>query len=87
MIPNLTAAVCVGNVPPPSSNAKVNPSDITYPANNVPGTIAIPDKMLVRSTEALYILLSGSGLVTGTVYNATGAVLEAEFSRESNLYI
>lgn len=87
VIPNVTFAICIGNCPPPSNNAKVNPSDIVYPANSFPAAINVPAKTLIRPTEQLYVLLQGSGLVAGTIYNATAAVLETDFNREANLYI
>lgn len=84
-IGNVTAAAFAGAVPnrtglaigPPVTGIDYGSAILTSLA--VPSTNAVPDKSVVYSTENLYVIFTGTGLVAGGArYRAIAGVLELE---------
>lgn len=88
-VANLNAIICVGRPPVgPGGGAPavttLSPGDIVIPNQAVPDTINVPDKTVVRSSTALYAILSGAGLgAAGTTYMMTVGVIDVADSEEA----
>jgi len=96
IIANLNATVLIGRSPigpggahPAPAAITIDPQEVVLPGLSVPtaGGIIVPGKLLVRASEQVYAVLRGSGLVVGTVYQLAASVLEAEATREANIYL
>lgn len=95
-IATLNAAVLIGSSPVGPGAAHPSPTGLVIPTQEVvipglavptSGGVIIPGKVLVRPGEQLYCVLQGAGLVAGTEYHASAAVIEADLNAESVIWI
>lgn len=88
-IANVTACLFVGVPRYTGAGLSYSINDARMPALAVPASQNVPDSVLARGGQHIFVVLKGSGLAAGTTvgYNANLGVLVAEDSDETRAWI